>query len=303
MNNVMKNLSDYGSTALIILLVIMLVPVLACADTGDMAAVSAKHYERLERLKRTGLTKEINLTNDFLSTELRAEISNVVICLPSPSMDVTNGYTAISYEVVSIDQDGTKTTVALNLFSMSYYQDNEHLYLIGYEAAPWRLIFEINTSMGGLNLTAVQTPWDTVEGSDFSYDDAIDMYWAGNTDSYPGLAINAWLDIDTRMRNSMKEQDCSDVIIIQQNSVPDSLLQALEVSILPVKVRPTWPHAMFDSTHGVVTELSTSNEQEFLINILSINGESIDKATFILHEDASLSFVTTFSNSAFAQEQ
>lgn len=298
----MKYLSDYATRILMILLVIMLVPVLACADTSDIATASTKHYERLERLKTTGLAKEIDLTNNFLSTELRVAISNAVICLLSPSMDVNNGYTAISYEVVSIDQDGTNTTVALNLFSMSYYQDNEHLYLIGYEATPWRLIFEINPSTGYLNLTAVHTPWDTVEGSDFSYDDAIDMYWAGNTNSYPGLAINAWLDIDTRMRNSMKEQDCSDVIIIQQNSVPDSLLQALEVSVLPVKVRPTWPHAMYDSTHGVVTELSTSNEQEFLINIMSINGESIDKATFILHEDASLSFVTEFSSSAFAHE-
>lgn len=298
----MKYLSDYATRILMILLVIMLVPVLACADTSDIATASTKHYERLERLKTTGLAKEIDLTNDFLSPELRVAISNTVICLPSPSMDVNNGYTAIAYEVVSIDQDDTKTTVALNLFSMSYYQDNEHPYLIGYEATPWRLIFEINSSTGGLNLSAVQTPWDTVEGSDFSYDDAIDMYWAGNTNSYPGLAINAWLDIDTRMRNSMKEQDYSEVIIIQQNSVPDSLLQALEVSVLPVKVRPTWPHAMFDSTHGVVTELSTSTGQEFLLNILSINGEYIDKATFILHEDASLSFVTEFSNSAFAQE-
>lgn len=82
----------------------------------------------------------------------------------------------MSYEVVSIDQDSTETTVALNLFSMSYYRDHEHLYLIGYEAAPWRLIFESNSDAGGLDLSAMQTPWNTVEGSDFSYDDAIDRY-------------------------------------------------------------------------------------------------------------------------------
>lgn len=205
-----------------ILLVFALAPVFACAETGDMAAASAKHYERLERLERTGLTKEIDLTNDFLSTELREAISNAVVCLPSSSMDVNNGYTAMSYEVVSIDQDSTETTVALNLFSMSYYQDHECLYLIGYEAAPWRLIFENNSDAGGLELSAVQTPWDTVEGSDFSYDDAIDRYWAGNTNSYPGLAINAWLEIDTRMRSAPKKQDSSNVIIIQQNSVPDN---------------------------------------------------------------------------------
>lgn len=218
----MKHLSAYASRALMILLVLALAPVFACAETGDMAAVSAKHYERLERLERTGRTKEIDLTNDFLSTELREAISNAVVCLPSSSMDVNNGCTAMSYEVVSIDQDSTKTTVALNLFSMSYYQDHDCLYLIGYEAAPWRLIFESNSDAGGFDLSAVQTPWDAVEGSDFSYDDAIDIYWAGNTNSYPGLAINAWLEIDTRMRSAPKEQGSSDVIIIQQNSVPDN---------------------------------------------------------------------------------
>lgn len=219
----MKPLSDYATRILMILLVIMLVPVLACADTSDIAAASTEHYERLERLKTTGLAKEIDLMNDFLSPELREAISNAVVCLPSFSTDGNNGYTAISYEVVSMDQDSAKTTVALNLFSMSYSQEHEHLYCIGYEAAPWRLIFEVNSNTGDLNLSAAQTPWDTVEGSDFSYDDAIDMYWAGNTNSYPGIAINAWLEIDARMRNSTKEQDDSDVLIIRQNAVPDNL--------------------------------------------------------------------------------
>lgn len=60
---------------------------------------------------------------------------------------------------------------------------------------------------------------------------------------------------------------------------------------------------MFDSAHGVATELSSFNGEEFSITVLSANGEFMDKAAFILHEDASLSFATTFSNSAFAQEQ
>lgn len=299
----MKYLSDYASRALMILMVIVLLPVFACAEARDMATVSTKNYERLAHLKATGLTKEIDLTNDFLSTELREAISNAVVRLPSSSMDVNNGYTAISYEVVSMDQDSTKTTVTLNLFSMTYYQEHERLYLTGYEATPWRLIFERNSDNGGFNLSAIQTPWDTVKGSDFSYDDAIDMYWAGNTNSYPGIAINAWLEIDNYMRNVSKEQNYSDVIIIQHNAVPDNLLRALEVSVLPVKVRPAWPHAMFDSAQGVMTKLSSFNEQEFTINVLSIYGELIDTATFILHEDASLSFVTAFSNSSLALEQ
>ena len=299
----MKYLSDYASKALMVLMVIVLLPVFACAETSDMATVSTKHYERLERLKTTDLSKEIDLTNNFLSTELREAISNAVVRLPSSMMDVNDGHTAISYEVVSIDQDGTKTTVALNLFSMAYYQDHEKLYLIGYEATPWRLIFKSSSDKGGFILSTIQTPWDTVEGSDFSYDDAIDMYWDGNANSYPGLAINAWLEIDNHMCSSPKEQDDSDVIKIRQNSVPDNLLRALGDNPLPVKVRPTWPHAMYDSAHGVVTELYTSNEQEYTINVLSINGDVIDKATFILHEDTSLSFVTTFSNNTFAQEQ
>lgn len=298
----MKALFYYVSKALMILMVIVLLPVFAYAEASDMSTVSAAYYERLDRLKAMGILKEIDLTNDFLSTELREAISNVVVCLPSALMDTNGGYTAISYEVVSIDQDSTKTTVAINLFSMTYYQDHEKLYLIGYEATPWRLIFKNNPDKGDFILSAIQTPWDTVEGSDFSYDDAIDMYWAGNANSYPGLAINAWLEIDGHMRNSSKEQDFSDLIIIQHNTVPDSLLRALEVSILPIKVRPTWPHAMYDSAHDVLTELSTSNDPEFTINVLSVDGEFIDKATFILHEDGSLSFVTMFSNSSFAQE-
>ena len=299
----MKTLSYYVSKALMILMVIVLLPVFAYAEASDMSMVSAAYYERLDRLKTMGLLKEIDLTNDFLSTELREAISNVVVCLPSALMDANGGYTAISYEVAFIDQDSTKTTVAINLFSMTYYQDHEKRYLIGYEATPWRLIFKNNPDKGGFILSTIQTPWDTVEGSDFSYDDAIDMYWAGNTNSYPGLAINAWLEIDGHMRNSSKEQDFSDLIIIRHNTVPDSLLRALESSILPIKVRPTWPHAMYDSAHDVVTELSTSNDSEFTINVLSVGGEFIDKATFILHEDGSLSFVTMFSNSSFAQEQ
>lgn len=298
----MKTLFYYVSKSLMSLMVIVLLPVFAYAEASDMSTVSAAHYERLDRLKAMGLLKEIDLTNDFLSTELREAISNVIVCLPSALMYTNGGYTAISYEVVSIDQDSTKTTVAINLFSMTYYQDHEKLYLIGYEATPWRLIFKNDPDKGDFILSTIQTPWDTVEGSDFSYDDAIDMYWAGNTNSYPGLAINAWLEIDGHMRNSSKEQDFSDLIIIQHNTVPDSLLRALEVSILPIKVRPTWPHAMYDSAHDVLTELSTSNDPEFTINVLSVDGEFIDKATFILHEDGSLSFVTMFSNSSFAQE-
>lgn len=299
----MKYLSDYTSRTLLILIVLVLLPAFTCAETSDMATVSTMNYERLERLKATGLIKEIDLTNDFLSVELREAISNAVVRLPSSWMDVNDGCTAISYEVISVDQDRTKTTVTLNLFSMTYYQEHEQLYLIGYEATPWRLIFDSNSDHGGFHLSAIQTPWDTVKSSDFSYDDAIDMYWAGNANSYPGIAINAWLEIDNYMHSFPKEQDYSDVIKIQHNLVPDNLLRALEVSMLPVKVRPAWPHAMFDSAHGVMTELSSFNEQEFTINVLSIYGELIDTATFVLHEDASLSFVTTFSDSAFAPEQ
>lgn len=298
----MRTLSYYVSKALMILMIIVLLPVFAYAEASDISMVSTTHYERLDRLKTMGLLKEIDLTNDFLSTELRKAISNVVVCLPSALMDTNGGYTAIAYEVVSIDQDITKTTVSINLFSMAYHQDHENLYLIGYEATPWRLIFKSNHDKVGFILSTIQTPSDTVEGSDFSYDDAIDMYWAGNTNSYPGVAINAWLEIDDHMRRSPKEQDFPDLIIIRHNSVPDSLLRALEVSILPIKVRPTWPHAMYDSAHDVVTELSISNDSEFTINVLSIGGEFIDKATFILNEDGFLSFITMFSNSSFTQE-
>ena len=301
-DSTVKYLISCTYRALAFLIFFTFLPVFACGEALDIAAESADNYEYLESYKARGNLKEIDVSNDFLSPELREAISDAVVRLPSVLTDVNGGFTAMAYEVVSVEQDGLKTVAALNLFSMSYVQEQEHLYLIRREAEPWRLTFELGSDDGSLLLSAVQTPWDTVDGTDFGYEAALDMYWNDNSNSYPGLAVSVWLKIDEHVRSTSNEQnDSSDIIVIQQNTVPDNLLQALDTTMLPVRVRPTWPHGMFEYSHGILVELIASNEQEYTIRVLSLSGEVVDIATFILHEDASLSFVTAFSSEAFAQ--
>lgn len=288
----------YASKAKIaaILLVIVLLPAYALCEASTAESESAYQYERLELLRLNGLTKDIDTVNPSVPTALREAISEAVILLPSPMMDANGGYTFLTYEVVDVRQIDSGTVVALNLFCITYLREQEKLLLKRYEAEPWLLTFDHPASDGSYHLACIQDPWDVDAGLGYEY--ALDTYWIGNFNSYPGLAMNEWLKIDASAKAFMEGADPPDhMLMIRQYTVSDTLLHAINTYPFPSRLRPTWPHAAYNANQDedVLCELSLADNGVYTVSIKSVTGEQIDTAVFYLDDDDRLVLTTEFS--------